>query len=152
MKRLLALILTFLVALTVAGCRQDAPGGEIQISREVDLSGITQIKLINAHNGYSTTIIDETDIMNITAFVGGTCGKPMGSGKGYYEGTYSVIFCYENGEEFLVTYGDDNAFYMGKGEDGYPIRYRLTNITISEDVLPTFSLYDQSGMVWEASK
>ena len=152
MKRILTLILVLAVGLAVAGCRSDAPGGEIEISREVDLFGATQIKLVNAHNGYSTTITDETAIANITAFVGGTCGKPMGSGKGYFEGTYSVVFSYESGEEFLITYGDENVFYMGQGEDGYPIRYRLTNITISDDVLPSLSLYDDSGMVWENTK
>ena len=152
MKRILVLTMVIALVLTIGGCSNDAPGGEIQVGDHVELSGITQVKLVNGHNGYSTIITDETDITNIVAFVGGTCGKPMGSGKGYYEGTYSVVFYYENGEEFLLTYGDDNVFYMGKGEDGYPIRYHLTNITISEDVLPTFALYDQSGMVWEASK
>lgn len=152
MKRLTAMILAFLFALSIAGCKQDAPGGEIQVSNVVSVDGVTQIKLVNGHNGYATILSDETDITNIVAFVGGTCGKPMGSGKGYYEGTYSVIFYYENGEEFLLTYGDDNVFYMGKGEDGYSIRYRLTNITISDDVLPTFSLYDQSGMEWDTAK
>ena len=152
MKRILTLILVCTIALVIAGCQSDAPGGEIQIINEIELAGITQIKLINGHNGDSTTITDETDITNIVAFVGGTCGKPLGSGKGYYEGTYSVIFYYENGEEFLITYGDDEVFYMGAGEDGYPIRYRLTNITISEDVLPTFALYDQSGMEWDTAK
>ncbi len=152
MKRILAMTMVFTLVLTIVGCSNDAPGGEIQVSDHVEFSGVTQVKLINGHNGYATLISDETDIMNIVAFVGGTCGKPMGSGKGYYEGTYSVVFYYENGEEFLLTYGDDNVFYMGKGEDGYPIRYRLTNITISEDVLPTFTLYDGSGMEWETSK
>ena len=41
---------------------------------------------------------------------------------------------------------------MGQGEDGYPIRYRLTSITIAEDVLPSLSLYDESGMQWPHQK
>jgi len=152
MKRWTSMIFALLFAMSIVGCKQDAPGGEIQVSNVVSVEGVTQIKLVNGHNGYSTFITDGTDIMNITAFVGGTCGKPMGSGKDYNEGTYSVVFYYENGEEFTLRYGDDNVFYMGKGEDGYPIRYRLTNITISDDVLPTFSLYDQSGMEWDTAK
>ena len=80
--------------------------------------------------------------------MGDTVCKPLGSGKGSYEGSYSVVFSFNNDEEFLLTYGDDKVFYMGEGDDGYPIRYRLTNITISGDVIPFFSQYDQSGMVW----
>lgn len=81
-----------------------------------------------------------------------TAGKSQGSGKGYYEGSYSVVFCYEDGDEFLMVYGDDNVFYMGEGDDGYPIRYRLTNKSISDDVIPFFSQYDQSGFVWNESE
>ena len=148
MKRLFPLILVLILALSIAGCKDDAPGGEIQIGREYDFSGVTQVKLVNGHNGYSTAITNETDIENIIAFVGDTVGKPLGSGKGSYEGSYSVVFSFNNDEEFLLTYGDDKVFYMGEGDDGYPIRYRLTNITISGDVIPFFSQYDQSGMVW----
>ena len=39
-----------------------------------------------------------------------------------------------------------------QGEDGYPIRYRLTSITIAKDVLPSLSLYDESGMQWPQQK
>ena len=152
MKKTSSFIMIILLALTFACCQQDAPGGEIQVSDEVNIDGVVQIKLVNEHNGYATTITDETDIANIVAFVGGIVGKPMGSGKGYYEGTYSVVFNYENSSEFTLTYGDDNVFYMGKGEDGHPIRYRLSNITISNDVLPSLSLYDQSVMIWDAAK
>ena len=148
MKKLLIFVLVLIFVFAIAGCKNDAPGGEIQIGREYDFSGVTQVKLVNGHNGYSTTITDETDIENIISFVGETVGKPLGSGKGYYEGSYFVAFTYEDGTEFAMEYGDDNVFYMGEGDDGYPIRYRLTNITISNDVVPFFSQYDKSGMVW----
>ena len=151
MKKLFIFLLVLLLAFTMAGCN-DAPGGEIEVGREHDLGVVTQIKLVNGHNGYATILTDETALANITAFVGGTCGKPMGSGKGYYECSYSVILYFENGEEFQLTYGDDNVFYMGQGEDGYPIRYRLTSITIAEVVLPSLSLYDESGMQWPHQK
>ena len=148
MKKHLLFIVVLILVLAITGCKNDAPGGEIQIGREYDLSSVTQMKLVNQHNGYSTTITSEADIENIISFVGDTVGKPMGSGKGYYEGSYSVVFSFDDDEEFLLTYGDDTVFYMGKGDDGYPIRYRLIHITISDDVIPFFSQYDQSGMIW----
>lgn len=148
MKKYTVFMLVLMVVLVIAGCKNDAPGGEIQIGREYDFSGVTQVKLVNGHNGYSTTITNETDMANIISFVGDTIGKPLGSGKGYYEGSYSIIFYYENVEELLLTYGDENVFYIGKGDDGYPIRYRLIHINISDDVIPFFSQYDQSDMVW----
>ena len=148
MKKHSFFIFVLILALVITGCKNDAPGGEIQIGREYNFSGVTQVKLVNGHSGYSTTITDETDMANIISFVGDTVGKPLGSGKGYYEGSYSVVFSFNNGEEFLLTYGDDTVFYLGEGDDGYPIRYRLIYINISDDVIPFFSQYDQSGMVW----
>ena len=148
MKKLLLFIVVLILVLAITGCKNDAPGGEIQIGREYDLSSVTQMKLVNQHNGYSTTITSEADIEKIISFVGDTVGKPLGSGKGYYEGSYSVVFSFDDDEEFLLTYGDDTVFYMGEGDDGYPIRYRLIHITISDDVIPFLSQYDQSGMIW----
>ena len=148
MKKLLVVVLILIFVFAIAGCKSDAPGGEIQLGEEFDFSGVTQVELVNVHNEYSTTITDETDIANIISFVGDTIIKPLGSGKGYYEGSYSVVFFYDNGEEFILTFGDDTVLYMGEGDDGYPIRYRLTDKTISDDVIPFFSQFDQSGMVW----
>lgn len=152
MKKIAVFLFALISALAIAGCKQDAPGGEIQLSRELDFGEITQVKLVNVHNGYLTTITDENDIAEITAFVGETIGKPLGSGKDYYEGSYSLIFSDEDGEEIHLTYGDDDVFYWGEGDDGYPIRYRLCHISIAEDVLPFFSRYDQSGMPWEENQ
>ena len=148
MKKLLVFVLVLMFVFAIAGCKSDVPGGEIQLGQECDFSGVTQVELVNAHNGAYTIITDEKNISEITAFVGETVGQSLGSGKGYYEGSYSVAFTYEDGTEFAMGYGDDNVFYMGEGDDGYPIRYRLTSITISNDVIPFFSKYDQSGMVW----
>ena len=148
MKKHLLFIVVLILVLAITGCKNDAPGGEIQLGKEFDFGGVTQVELVNAHNGARTIITDEKNISEITAFVGETVGQSLGSGKGYYEGSYSVAFTYEDGTEFAMGYGDDNVFYMGEGDDGYPIRYRLTNITISNDVVPFFSQYDQSGMVW----
>ena len=152
MKKLLVFIPVLIFVLAIAGCKSDAPGGEIQLGREFDFSGITQVQLTNCHNGQDTIINDEEKIAEIIAFVGDRIIKPLGSGKGYYEGSYSVVFFYDNGEEFILTFGDDTVLYMGEGDDGYPIRYRLTDITISDDVIPFFSQFDQSGMVWNETK
>lgn len=144
MKKLAVLLFVLTIVMVISGCKNDAPGGEIQLGREYDLSGTTQITLTNCHNGQVTIITDENQIAEIIAFVGDTIGKALGSGKGYYEGSYSVAFSDENGETFSMAYGDSNVFYLGKGNDSYPIRYQLIHITISEDVVPFFSQYDQS--------
>ncbi|MBR1971846.1 MAG: hypothetical protein IKA16_00245 [Oscillospiraceae bacterium] len=146
MKKHLFFIFVLILALAITGCKNDAPGGEIQIGREYDFSGVTQVKLVNGHSGYSTTITNEADMANIISFVGDTVGKPLGSGKGYYEGSYSVVFLFDNGEEFHLTYGDDTVFYTGEGNDGYPVRYRLIHMNISDDVIPFFSQYDLSTL------
>ena len=148
MKKHLLFIVVLILVLAITGCKNDAPGGEIQLGKEFDFGGVTQVELVNAHNGARTIITDEKNISEITTFVGETVGQSLGSGKGYYEGSYSVAFTYEDGTEFAMGYGDDNVFYMGEGDDGYPIRYRLIHITISDDVIPFLSQYDQSGMIW----
>ena len=144
MKKSVVLFLLLILVLTIAGCKGDAPGGEIQLGREYDFTGVTKISLTNAHNGSITFITEEEDIAEITAFVGETVGKSVGSGKGYYEGSYSLSFYDETGEFFSVGYGDSDCFYMGEGEDGYPVRYILCHINISDDVIPFFSRFDQS--------
>ena len=148
MKKHLLFIVVLILVLAITGCKNDAPGGEIQLGKEFDFGGVTQVELVNAHNGARTIITDEKNISEITTFVGESVGQSLGSGKGYYEGSYSVAFTYEDGTEFAMGYGDDNVFYMGEGDDGYPIRYRLIHITISDDVIPFLSQYDQSGMIW----
>lgn len=148
MRRIVPWLILLMLLLMLAGCKNDAPGGEIQLGREFDFSGVTQVKLVNGHNGSTSFITDENAIAEITSFVGETIGKSLGSGKEYYEGSYSIVFTYENGEEFSLSYGDDDVFYMGLGDDGYPVRYALCHINISDDVIPFFSQYDQSDFVW----
>ena len=144
MKKFIALFFVIFLTLALAGCGQDAPGGEIQVRDLCDLAGTTKIILTNAHNGERVYIKDKAQIEEIAAFVGETVGQYDGSGKGYYEGTYSVEFY--NGEEniFSLGYGDSNCFYTGKGDDGYPLRYLLVDRTIADDVIPFFTPYDPS--------
>ena len=143
MKKLTVLFVLIL-ALVLAGCGQDAPGGEIQVRDLCDLAETTQIILTNAHNGERVYIKDKAQIEEIAAFVGETVGQYDGSGKGYYEGTYTVEFYIGEENIFSLGYGDSNCFYTGKGNDGYPLRYLLVDRTIQDDVLPFFTPYDPS--------
>ena len=144
MKKSVVLFLSLIFVLSIAGCKNDVPGEEIQLGRKYDFADVAKISLTNAHNGNTTIITEEDAITEITAFVGETVGKSVGSGKGYYEGSYSLSFYDETGEFFSVGYGDSDCFYMGEGEDGYPVRYILCHINISDDVIPFFSRFDQS--------
>ena len=141
MKKLVAFVLC--LAFLFAGCKSDAPGSEIQL-KNYGFDGVTEIRLQNCHNGEVTVLLDEADIASVTAFLSEVVGADPESGKGYYEGTYAVNCIYEDGEEFSLAFGDSDCFYMGKGGDGYPIRYLLTGMTIADDVVPFFARFDQS--------
>ena len=145
MKKVLALLL---ILLTLSGCKSDAPGSEIQLKNH-GFDGVTEIRLQNCHNGEFTVLLDESDIASVTAFLSEVVGADPESGKGYYEGTYAVKCIYEDGEEFSLAFGDSDCFYMGKGGDGYPLRYQLKGKTIKNDIVPFFSQFDQSGFQWD---
>lgn len=147
MKRILALIFALWITFAFPGCSSDAPGSEIQL-KNYGFDGVTEIRLQNCHNGEFTVILDENDIAAITAFLSEVVGANPESGKGYYEGTYAIKCIYEDGEEFSLAFGDSDCFYMGKGSDGYPLRYHMTGKTIKDDIVPFFSPFDQSGFQW----
>jgi hypothetical protein len=65
MQKFLSFLFVLVFALFIAGCRNDASDGEIQVSNEHVFSDVVKINLANGHNGYSTTITDKTDIENI---------------------------------------------------------------------------------------
>ena len=146
MKKVLTLFL--IILLTLSGCKSDAPGSEIQL-KNYGFDGVTEIRLQNCHNGEVTVLLDEADIASVTAFLSEVVGANPESGKGYYEGTYAVKCIYEDGEEFSLAFGDSDCFYMGKGGDGYPLRYQLTQKTVKDDIIPFFSQFDQSGFQWD---
>ena len=62
MKKRITVFIALLLAVILAGCRNDAPGGEIQLGREFDFTGTGQIELTNMHNGKTTVLADEQDI------------------------------------------------------------------------------------------
>jgi len=77
MRRIAACLILLTFLLMFAGCNNDAPGGEVQLGREFDFSGVTQVKLVNGHNGSTSFITDENAIAEITSFVGDTIGKSL---------------------------------------------------------------------------
>ena len=146
MKKCLLFILTFALILILAACGEDSPA-ELHLS-DYDLSATTEIRMQNAHNGHFTIIMDPNDIAAITEFIQEVVGTAPESGKGYYEGTYSLQF-YRGEEEIIsMAFGDSDCFFTGKGDDGYPLRYHLPDNTIQEQVIPFLSQFDQSGFEW----
>ena len=141
------LFIIFLVlSLLLIGCKSEA-STELRLS-DFDLSGTDEIRLQNAHNGAFSILSEPDDIAEITAFIQDVVGTDPESGKGYYEGTYSISFYREEALIFSLGFGDSDCFYTGKGEDGYPLRYLLPEQTIREEVIPFFSRFDQSGFEW----
>ena len=141
MRKIIAL--TLLLIFTCTGCKSDAPGSEIQL-KNYGFDGVTEIRIQNCHNGEFTILLDADDISAVTAFLSEIVGADPESGKGYYEGSYAIQCFYEDGEEFSLAFGDSDCFYMGKGSDGYPLRYKLAGKTVKADIVPFFSQFDQS--------
>lgn len=113
-----------------------------------DFDDISQVILYNCHNGRYSFIDDRQSVLDICAFIKGLSGKSGESGKGYYEGTYSIQLQSENEEAvFEMVFGDDNVFYYGKGEDGYMRRFRLIDQT-SKEIASFLAQYDMSGFEW----
>lgn len=144
-------VISFLVILAIVLCAaflpEDAPGGEFSLS-QMDFSGITKIELTNCHNGAVSNISSPEDIREITAFLTSVSGGHPESGRGYYEGSYSLSLFQGEEQVFSVGFGDSDCFYTGKGRDGYPLRYPLVGMTIKETVVPFFSVWDESGFLW----
>lgn len=142
MKRLiLTLVLCALLLLT--GC------GRNDVARETALADhlpdtATKIVLQNCHNGQFTFITDADAMAQITDFLRTVTGSDAESGKGYYEGSYSIVFCQGEETVFSMAFGDSDCFYMGDYGDGYPIRYLLDGMTVKDDVILFFSQFDSS--------
>ena len=148
MKKSILFILVLALLLSATGCGHNSTGEEILLRQEIDLEGVRQIDLANAHNGQTTAITDEAVISKITDFLNEIIGRSDGSGKGCYEGSYTLTFTYKDGTASSLGFGDSDCFYTGTGSDGYPLRYILCGKTVSDDVLPFFSQFDKSGFSW----
>ena len=141
------LLTLVLILLILAGCKEEFPA-TLHLS-DCDLSGATQIRMQNAHNGQFSIILEPKDIAAITVFLQEVVGTTPESGKGYYEGTYQLQFYRGDEEIFSMAFGDSDCFFTGKGKDGYPLRYLLPDNTIQEKVIPFLSQFDQSGFEWK---
>lgn len=114
---------------------------------DLNTDKVTQAALRNVHNGEMTFITDPDEVGEICAIVRSVWGFRGISGKGYYEGSYSVTLYSGEEEVFSIVFGDSDAFYHGVGEDGYPIRYELEGLTAG-GIIRLLSRYDQSGFDW----
>ncbi|MBQ7130527.1 MAG: hypothetical protein IJO21_05770 [Oscillospiraceae bacterium] len=118
--------------------------------RSLDKDSVTEVTLHNGHNGQFTHLVDREAAEEICDILKSVYGVNGTSGKGYYGFTYTVKL-YSGKEEILtIGFGDDDAFFHGTGEDGYPIRYELEGLS-REGILRLLSRYDESGYDWDAS-
>ena len=142
------LVLLLCISLVLAGCgRKDVAPQAALADHVPDIA--TRIVLQNAHNGQFTHITDADTMAQITDFLRSVTGTGAESGKGYYEGSYSIAFYQGEEQTFSMAFGDSDCFYMGQYGDGYPIRYLLEEMTVKEDVIPFFSQFDRSGFQWK---
>ena len=146
MKRLiLPLMLCALLLLTACG-RNDVAQKAALADHIPDT--VTKIVLQNCHNGQFTAITDAGTMERIKDFLRTVTGSGAESGKGYYEGSYSIAFYQGEETVFFMAFGDSDCFYMGDYGDGYPIRYRLDDMTVKADVIPFLAQFDTSGFQW----
>lgn len=151
MRRMRFLLWIPLILCLLLGC-SDSDEPKVSFS-EVDFSAVHSVLLVNMHNGTQSYIDDAESVAEICAFLSTVRGEDGTSAKGYYEGSYGVAL-YANPsasaavleEETPIVsigFGDSNAFYYGKFEDGYPVRYSLVS-NIIEEVISFFKQYDQN--------
>jgi len=140
-------VLILCAVLLLTACGRNDTAKEVTLAEHIP-DAVTKIELQNCHNGQYTFLSDPDDIAQITDFLRTVTGTDAESGKGYYEGSYSLSF-YQNEEKtFSMAFGDTDCFYMGEYGDGYPIRCLLKDTTIRDDVIPFFSQFDSSGFQW----
>ena len=146
MKRLIPTLMLWALLLLTACGRNDVAEAVVLADHIPDTA--TQIVLQNCHNGQFTFITDAGTMERITDFLCTVTGSGAESGKGYYEGSYSIAFYQGEEKIFSMAFGDSDCFYMGDYGDGYPIRYRLDDMTVKADVIPFLAQFDSSGFQW----
>ena len=114
----------------------------------VDFSGVTSIKLENAHNGKSTVISDNDAIRDICNFLSGVSGVNGRNSKGYhYQGSYALTLMAGDEQILSIAFGDDNVFFFGDYDEKYKMMYDLDWYTI-DSVIHFLYHYDESGFDW----
>lgn len=115
---------------------------------EWNFSNVTMIQITNLHNGRYSFITEPEDLTKIISFMQDVSGTNAESARGYYEGTYSLKFYSGDTLVYSMGFGDSPSFFCGDYGDGYPCRYELVELTISE-VVAFLSPFDTSGFAWE---
>ena len=127
MKRLFVFTLILIVVLAIAGCKNDAPGGEIQIGREYDFSGVTQVKLVNGHTGY------ESAPHIISASVKGVRAEVLLHAleeRGIYVSSGSACASNKNSfSETLRAIGLEKEYLDATVRFSFSVFYRITRIS-----------------------
>jgi len=152
MKRISLIVLCLVLVASLAGCGNDSDSRKISFS-DMDYSAVQSGILRNMHNGQGTYISDAESIRQLCALLRSVRGIDGQSGKGYYEGSYTLtLYANESPTQavlkeetplFSICFGDSDAFFYGEGTDGYPVRYSLSGISIDE-VIETLSQFDLS--------
>ena len=115
---------------------------------EWNFSNVTMIQITNLHNGRYSFITEPEDLTKIISFMQDVSGTNAESARGYYEGSYSLKFYSGDTLVYSMGFGDSPSFFCGDYGDGYPCRYELVELTISE-VVAFLSPFDTSGLAWE---
>ena len=115
---------------------------------DLDTEEVSIVELKNLHNGEYTFLVDQTDIIAVCDFLRDLSGIYVGSGKGYYEGTYQIQLLNDDQVLFSIGFGDSNSFHHGTGSDSYPNRYEPAGTDITK-IVSFLSHYDSSGFVWD---
>ena len=113
----------------------------------IDFSGVTAVKLDNAHNGKSTAISDPESIEAICAWLSDISGSNGRNSKGrHYQGTFALTLMAGDEQVFQIAFGDDDVFFYGKYDENYAIMYDLDRDI--GDVIHFLYRYDESGFDW----
>ena len=127
----------------------DKPEPDSFISfRDEDFSGVTSIKLSNAHNGNNTFLFDSEKIEAICAWLTTISGSNARNSKDWqYQGTYALTLMAGEDEVFRIVFGDDPVIFYGMYDDRYAMMYDLDRITIDE-VVRFLGRFDDSNFDW----
>lgn len=145
---LICIVLCSILAVCLITDPKTDPAPESISFEDITAETVTMVELKNLHNGEYTYLIDPSDIVSVCNYLSDLSGTYLGSGKGFYEGTYQVRLLQGETVLFSIAFGDSNTFYHGEGDDGYAMRYAPNNIDIPQ-IVAFFSTYDSSDFQWD---
>ncbi len=147
MKKTAAICLFVILILSMAGCSRQA----LSLSfADLDVSGVSQVKLENCHNGQASLLTDREAVADICSYLRRISGTSSKEQSGFYEGSYAVTLLDETGTAvFDIVFGDSDVFYQALDGSGGITRFDLTGST-AEEIRVFFSQYDTSGFQWHS--